>query len=236
MEKLQQLKEELDVAASPERAEKCASFFKTGKGEYGEGDIFIGVTNPVLRSLAKKYTTSLSLSDCQTLLYSPIHEHRAVALFIITHKYQKGDANTKETVYLFYTKHIGQVNNWDLVDLSAHKIAGDYLYDKDRSILYEWAASDNLWIKRVAILTTFAFIKKGDFDDALTIAQQYLSHPHDLIHKATGWMLREIGKKDFDTEFAFLCEWYKQMPRTMLRYAIEKFPEDIRQQFLKGTV
>lgn len=227
---LSNLKSDLKKLADPEQAKHLARFFKTGKGEYGEGDIFLGIKVPDQRKVAKEYT-NLSLKDIQILLKSKIHEHRFVTLLILIDKYNKTD--NKEEIVNIYLKNAKNVNNWDLVDLSAHKILGDYLLDKDRKILYKLAKSRNLWEKRIAIISTFAFINKNQFDDTLQISEILLNDKHDLIHKAVGWMLREVGKKKQSVEEKFLKQHYKKMPRTMLRYAIEKFDDNKRKFYMQ---
>ena len=233
---LNQLKTELEQEKNPKQALLLQRFFKTGKGEYGEGDIFLGIKVPVQRQIVKKY--KLNLEDIQELLLSKIHEHRLSGLFILIEKYKKASDKEKQEIFDFYLKNLKHVNNWDLVDLSSHKIVGEFLIDKseNRRILYDLAKSENLWEKRISIISTFAFIKDNDFKDALKIAEILLKDSHDLIHKAVGWMLREIGKKSLETEEKFLKKFYKQMPRTMLRYAIEKFEEEKRQRYLKGEI
>lgn len=223
------LMDDLNAYANPKKAKDCAWFFKTGKGEYGEGDVFLGITVPLQRKLAKKYK-DLSLKHTEQLLSSKIHEHRLTALFILIDKYRKGD---KEEIVNLYLKNAKRVNNWDLVDSSAHHILGDYLLDKPRNILYKLAKSKNLWEKRIAIISTAAFINKNDFKDTLRISEILLNDDHDLIHKAVGWMLREVGKKDQSVEEKFLKKYHKTMPRTMLRYAIEKFSPAKRKFYMK---
>ncbi len=229
---LKELKSELKSLADSQKAKDSQWFFKTGKGEYGEGDVFHGITVPALRKVSKKYI-KLLLKDIEKLLYSKYHEERLLSLYILVLQYSKGDESAKEEIYNFYYKHRSQVNNWDLVDSSAHKIMGDYLMERDRSILYKMAQSKDLWTKRISIITTYAFIKNNDFKDTIKISEILLKDEHDLIHKAVGWMLREVGKKDMKTEEAFLKKHYKKMPRTMLRYAIEKFPESKRAFYMK---
>jgi len=233
---LSQLKQDLQKLADPERAKNLSWFFKTGKGEYGEGDIFIGITVPQQRTIAKKYA-HLSDVDLKKLLQSKIHEHRLVALLILVEQYQKSkDEKTKKNIVDFYLANTTYITNWDLVDLSSHKIVGDYLLNKpakDRKILYQLAKSKNLWEKRIAIISTFTFINNKQFTDSLKLAEILLNDKHDLIHKAVGWMLREIGKKNQKVEEKFLQKYYKVMPRTMLRYSIEKFAEKKRKYYLK---
>ncbi len=231
---LKNLKEELNAHTSPEKSKILAGFFKTGKGQYGEGDVFLGVNVPNIRKLAKKYS-NLSFNEINSLLESRIHEERLIALLILVNNYKK-DEKQKEIIYNFYLKNTSKINNWDLVDLSADKIIGDYLSNKSKDILYALANSDNLWERRISIISTFNFIKSNEFSETLKIAQILLNDKHDLIHKAVGWMLREIGKRNQEIEEEFLKKHYKGMPRTMLRYAIEKFPEEKRQAYLKGEI
>jgi len=231
-----QLKKELQKLANPKQAEILQRFFKTGKGQYGEGDIFLGIRVPVQRQVAKKYKDKINLKDIQKLLDSKIHEYRLVGLFILMDKYKKAEEKERKNIFNFYLKNTKKINNWDLVDISSHKIIGNFLVDKPRDVLYKLAKSENLWEKRISIISTFAFINKNDFKDALKISKILLKDSHDLIHKAIGWMLREIGKKDQATEEQFLQKHYKNMPRTMLRYAIERFEEGKRQAYLKGEI
>ena len=231
---LNQIKKDLSKISNPEKAKKLSSFFKTGKGQYGEGDMFLGIPVPEQRKVAKRYI-GLPLPALQELLGSKIHEHRLTALLILVSKYQKSNNAGKMKIFNFYLKNIRYVNNWDLVDLSAPKIAGNYLFSKDRSILFKLAKSENLWERRIAILSTFEFIKNNDFEDALSISILLLNDDQDLIHKAVGWMLREIGKRDQQLEEKFLKIYYRKMPRTMLRYAIEKFDEKKRKFYLGKT-
>ncbi len=228
---LDQLKSELQSLADPEKAGILSRFFKTGKGEYGEGDVFLGIKVPLQRVVARKYC-NLPLRDAKKLLSSRVHEHRLTALFILVIQYQKADNSGRSRIADFYLSQTSGINNWDLVDLSAPKIVGAYLFDKDKSILYRLAESSHLWDRRISVLATFYFISKGEFDDALKIAGMLLKDKHDLIHKAVGWMLREIGKRDIDTEEKFLDNHCKEMPRTMLRYAIEKFDEKKRKHYM----
>ena len=225
---LNRLKKELSKLENKEKSEILSRFFKIGKGQYSEGDIFLGITVPQQRKIAKEYS-NLTLEDLQELISSKIHEHRLVSLLILITKYK----NSKKEIFDFYLKNTKNINNWDLVDLSAPNIVGNYLIQKDKSILYKLAKSNNLWEKRIAILSTFEFIKNNEFEDTLKISEILLSDKHDLIHKAVGWMLREIGKRNQKIEEQFLKKHYKNMPRTMLRYAIEKFEKDKREQYLK---
>ncbi len=219
--------------ASAERAKINQWFFKTGKGEYAEGDRFIGVTVPHIRSVVKQYQ-NLPLVQVLKLLPSKIHEERLLALLILVAQFQRGDSKTQKQIADAYVTNLQYVNNWDLVDSSAHYILGVYLSDKSRKRLYTLARSSRLWDRRVSIITTLHFIKQGDFTDTLKLAKLLLKDPEDLMHKAVGWMLREVGKKDQGVLERFLKTHYQQMPRTMLRYAIEKFPQAKRMQYLKG--
>jgi 3-methyladenine DNA glycosylase AlkD len=228
---LDQLKRELSQLNDHDRAKNLQWFFKTGKGQYGEGDIFLGITVPEQRKVAKKHV-DLSLDDLQELLNSKIHEHRFTALVILISKYRKAEESIKAEIFEFYLKNTEKINNWDLVDLSAPRIVGDYLLNKERSILYRLAKSNSLWERRVSILSTFTFIDNNDFEDALNISELLLNDEHDLIHKAVGWALREIGKRDQNIEERFLTMHYLHMPRTMLRYAIEKLGEKKRKKYL----
>jgi len=213
------IEKELQSKKDPIRAKILSRFFKTGKGQYGEGDIFLGVTVPILRTIVKKYYKDISLKDVQKLLNSKIHEYRLTALLILVEKYKED----KELIYNIYVKNFRNINNWNLVDLTAPKIMGDFLKDKNRDILYSLAISNDLWEKRISIVATFAFIRDNDFKDTLKISEILLKDEHDLIHKAVGWMLREVGKRNKDLEKEFLDKNYRIMPRTMLRYSIEKF-------------
>jgi 3-methyladenine DNA glycosylase AlkD len=210
-------------------------FFKTGPGEYGEGDIFLGIKVPVLRKLAKEYF-DLPLTEVKPILGSKYHEIRLLSLFILVDQFSKGDQKKKKRIYELYLKNTGFINNWDLVDSSAHHIVGPYLIDKSKALLAELAQSDLLWERRIAIMSTFHYIKNDKFSDTLRIAEMLLSDKEDLIHKAVGWMLREIGKRHLPSEETFLKKHYHNMPRTMLRYAIEKFPKPKRQRYLKGQI
>lgn len=231
MSLINHLKKELRQKQSFEKAKVLQRFFKTGPGEYGEGDVFLGIVVPELRKLAKAYV-SLDFSDLTRLLQSPIHEERMLSLLILIQKYQK-NADDRAFCYQFYVSHKIHINNWDLVDVSAPSIVGHYLFDRDSSILLRFAKSRHLWTKRIAMVSTFHFIREHEFDNTLKIAELLLYDQHDLIHKAVGWMLREIGKRDILIEKQFLDQYYTVMPRTMLRYAIEKFDEKERLHYLK---
>jgi 3-methyladenine DNA glycosylase AlkD len=210
-------------------------FFKTGKGEYGEGDRFLGIRVPAIRKLVREYR-AISLADTLTLLRSPFHEARLLALLIMVVKYSSADRNTdREAMYRSYLDHTEFINNWDLVDCSAEHIVGAHLFSKDRKHIYRLICSMILWERRIGMMSTFHFIKRGDFSDTLTISAALLQDREELIHKAVGWMLREVGKQNPETEEKFLAEHYRKMPRTMLRYAIEKLPENERLAYLRGT-
>jgi 3-methyladenine DNA glycosylase AlkD len=227
------LKQEFTRAANPKRARDLAWFFKTGKGEYGEGDKFIGITVPVQRAIAKKFR-HLDLADVEKLLESRVHEHRSVGLMILVAQYEAGDTATKQKVFDFYLHHTRCVNNWDLVDGSAPYIVGKHLASRSRRVLYRLAKSPDLWERRIAMVATAAFIRSGDLKDAFAIATRLLDDKHDLIHKATGWMLREAGKQSRAKLVRFLKRNYSRMPRTALRYAIEHLPAAQRKKALKG--
>ena len=217
--------------STPARAKVSRSFFKTGTGQYGEGDRFLGTTVPDLRALSVKYQ-DLSLKDLASLLKSPWHEERLLALLILVRQYARGDAALRSAIFKLYLGHTRYINNWDLVDLSADRIVGAHLHDGDRQLLSKLAQSRSLWERRIAMIASFHFIKRGEYEDALTIAELLLRDEHDLIHKAVGWMLREIGKRDRAVEERFLKKHAAAMPRTMLRYAIERFPDRQRRKYL----
>ena len=230
---MEELRKELRECSNERNAKTLQRFFKTGKGEYGEGDVFLGLTVPQQRVIAKLASERVLLDDIEVLLNSKIHDERMVGLLILINKYEKGDK--KKIIYDFYLANTKSVNNWDLVDLSAPKIVGDYLLREDRGILYKLARSENLWERRIAIVSTFAFIRKGKFIDTLKISKILLKDKHDLIHKAVGWMLREIGKRDRDILEKFLRENYDELPRVTLRYAIEKFEDEERKGWMGGV-
>ena len=235
---LNNLKKDLQNLANNKKVEIDQRFFKTGKGQYGEGDAFIGITVPNQRKIAKKYI-DITLVDLEKLVKSKIHEYRLTGFMLLVYKYEKTkDEKLKKQYYDFYIKNRKFVNNWDLVDITTPKIVGAYLLinsDK-KDILYKYAKSKDLWERRISILTTFAFIRAGKFDDTLKISKILLNDKEDLIHKAVGWMLREVGKKNQKVEEDFLKKYYKKMPRTMLRYAIERFEENNRQKYLKNRI
>jgi len=230
----EEVQEALREIADPAIAKHSQHFFKTNPGEYGEGDQFLGIRVPETRKVAKQFS-KLSLKETKKLLQSLYHEERLCALIILVNKMKKADSETGQQIYQFYLDNIDQVNNWDLVDTSAEHIIGHYLEDKDRNILYELAESKNLWKRRIAIMTTFYFIKNNNFADTLGVSQLLLNDDHDLIHKAVGWMLREVGKRNIKAEEKFLNQHGKKMPRTMLRYAIEKFTKAKRKYYLYKT-
>ncbi len=214
---------------NPKIAEHSQRFFKTGKGEYGEGDKFLGIRVPIIRKQIK-FFGNVSLAQTLILLKSPFHEIRLFAVLMLVQKFSSG--TEKRKVYEMYLKNVKYINNWDLVDSSAHYIVGAFLNDKDKTPIYELAKSENLWKRRISIISTFYFIKSRKFEDALKISEILLNDKEDLIHKAVGWMLREIGNRDLSEEEKFLKKFVLKMPRTMLRYAIEKFPETNRKFYL----
>ena len=232
---LSEIRKEISKQKNPAQAINLQRFFKTGKGEYSEGDVFYGIKVPVQRIIAKQFK-DLPLEDLKILVTSKVHEERLVAAFILVDQYKKGDEKKKKIIFDFYLKNRKGINNWDLVDLSAPKIVGAHLIDKEKDLLYKFARSKDLWEKRISIISTYAFIREHFFEDTLNISGILLNDKHDLIHKAVGWMLREIGNRDLETEVEFLKKHYKTMPRTMLRYAIEKFPESKRIKYLKGLI
>ena len=224
----------LKLVATEERRKANEWFFKTGKGEYGYGDIFLGVTVPNIRRIAKKFSQEISLQKLTELIRSPIHEVRLCALIILVNKYKKEDS---DKIYQFYMDHLTAINNWDLVDSSAPYIVGDYLYKhpEKSKILFDLVRSDNLWIRRISIISTFTFIRNNQFRTTLDLAKLLFTDNHDLIHKAVGWMLREIYKRDADLIRQFLIQNYAQIPRTTLRYAIERMDKEERLLYLKGN-
>ena len=228
------LEQELLSKKDKEKAKIYAGFFKTGKGQYGEGDIFLGVTVPQQRVIAKKYM-QLTFDDLEYFLKSSIHEFRFTSLVILTQKFTKGTEKEKKEIFNFYLKQRKYINNWDLIDCTTPNIIGAYLFDKDKSLLYQFAKSPSLWERRMAILATFYFIKKKSYKETIEIAEILLQDKQDLIHKATGWMLRELGKKDQKEEEEFLKKHAQTMPRTMLRYAIEHFSEEKRKFYMQKT-
>jgi len=228
---LNQIKEDLQNLANPEKAKVLSRYFKTGKGEYSEGDVFLGISVPEQRKVAKNFKDT-GFDDLRRLLQSKIHEYRFTALEILNFKYDGADNIRKKEIVDFCLKNINRINNWDLVDTFAPYVFGDFLNGKNKKVLYRLATSETIWERRIAIISTFAFIKNNLFEDSFKIAEILLNDKHDLIHKAVGWMLREIGKKDRNAEEEFLKKHYKKMPRTMLRYAIERFSEDKKRVYM----
>lgn len=229
------LKKEISKITDARKAKLDQRFFKTAKGEYAEGDKFLGIAVPVLRQLAKKYGP-YDFPQIQELLYSQYNEERLIGLMLLVEKFQKakGEKRKEEEIYNFYIKHISRVNNWNLVDFSARPIIGQYLKDKNRDILRKWGKSQNLWLRRIGIVATHHFIKEKQFEDTLELAEILLNDKEDLIHKAVGWMLRELGKMDENVLKNFLKKHQKSMPRTMLRYAIERLSTEDKHRFMKG--
>ncbi len=219
--------------ADPVRAAHAQRYFKTAPGEYGHGDKFIGLTVPIVRQAVKKYAAATPQTAAK-LLQSEFHEIRLFALLLLVARFAKADEPEREKIFRIYLRHTRHINNWDLVDSSAPYIVGGYLSDKDKSLLYQLARSESLWQRRIAIMASGWFIRAGRFDDTLRLAEQLLHDPEDLIHKAVGWMLREIGKRDKATATAFLKKNQRSMPRTMLRYAIERFSPAERKKYLDG--
>jgi 3-methyladenine DNA glycosylase AlkD len=232
---LKQIQTSLENLNNPSQAQVLSRFFKTGKGQYGEGDYFRGIKVPQIREVVKKYGSQLSVKNIITLLHSGWHEDRLCALLLFVSMIRKADDSSQLSIYSAYMSNTAFINNWDLVDLSAPQICGFYLQNRSRAPLFSLVKSDSLWERRIAVISTFHYIKQSSFDDSLCIIEKLLSDKEDLIHKAAGWMLREIGKRDLFCEQAFLKKHYDKLPRTTLRYAIERFPENIRLQYLKGS-
>jgi len=229
------IKNEMRKLANKEIAEHSQRFFKTGKGQYGEGDIFLGIRAPVLRKIAKKFRR-ISLAEVSKLLESKFHEERLLSILMLVNLFKSGNEDDQELIYELYLDKTKFINNWDIVDISAGNIVGEFLFEKDKAPLYRLVFSENMWERRIAIVATFYFIRNDEFDDTLKIAEILLTDKEDLIHKAVGWMLREVGKRVIEIEEEFLEEHYLKMPRTMLRYAIERFPETRRKMYLKGQI
>ena len=229
------IKNEMRKLANKKIAEHSQRFFKTGKGQYGEGDIFLGIRAPVLRKIAKKFRR-ISLAEVSKLLESKFHEERLLSILMLVNLFKSGDEDDQKLIYELYLDKTKFINNWDIVDISAGNIVGAFLFEKDKAPLYRLVFSENLWERRIAIVATFYFIKNDEFDDTLKIAEILFTDKEDLIHKAVGWMLREVGKRVIEIEEEFLEGHYLKMPRTMLRYAIERFPETRRKMYLKGQV
>lgn len=230
---MNQIMQDLDEKSDQEKIRIFQRFFKTGKGEYGEGDQFIGISVPQNRKVAKKHSKA-TLDQIKELLNSPIHEHRLCALLILVDQYNRAEQGQKNEIFQFYLANLERVNNWDLVDSSADKIIGAHIFQKDKKLLYQLVNSENIWKRRISIISTFYFIKKGKFEDTIKIAEILLKDKEDLIHKAVGWMLREMGKRKGEEKLMqFLNKHSKKMPRTMLRYAIEKLDENQKREFMK---
>ena len=229
------LERELRDRADPEAAQALQRFFKTGPGEYGEGDRFLGIRVPDLRRIARRYH-ELTMTEVKELLRSPDHEARFVALLLLIQKYERGEPEERDAIHRLYLAETGHVNSWDLVDLSAPMLVGRHLESRDRSLLQHLAESSSVWERRIAVLATFHFIRNEEYEDTFAVADRLLEDPHDLIHKAVGWMLREVGKRDLERLEAYLRPRYSRMPRTMLRYAIERFEPEARRRYLEGTV
>ena len=227
-----EIQQELEMYIDPVKKEYLPKFFKTGKGQYGEGDKFLGIVVPNVRLVAKKHTEE-SFETVKELMRSEYHECRLCGLLILVERVKKSDEKDRKEIYEFYLSQTERINNWDLVDLSASYIVGEYLKDKSREPLYRLAESELLWEQRIAVVSTYAFIKNSDFTDIYALAKKLLTHEHDLMRKAIGWMLREAGKRNKDLLVAFLEKYCLAMPRTMLRYAIEKFPEEERKYYMR---
>ena len=235
MDSAARLSAELRALSSPELVSLQQRFFKTGPGQYGEGDIFLGIKVPPIRALAKRYR-DVTLDTITTLLHSKYHEERLFALLLLMQFYERATDKDRTVAFDLYLGNTSHINNWDLVDVSSPHIVGRHLSTRPRKVLHRMAKSSSLWERRIAIISTFHFIRDNDFDDTLSIAKTLLHDEQDLMHKAVGWMLREVGKRDLEAEETFLLQHYHDMPRTMLRYAIERFPEERRQRYLKGTL
>lgn len=236
MGSLKKIRYELYQLADQAKAASLQRFFKTGKGEYGYGDKFLGVTIPKQRVLAKAYSELLGFNQLQSLLASKLHEERMLALLVLVLQFKNADFNQQEKIYDFYFANVSGINNWDLVDLSAPYIVGSYLLDKKKDVLHELVQSKNLWRRRIAIVSTLHFIRNNFFKETVKLAKKLLHDEEDLIHKATGWALREVGKRDLVVLNSFLSKHHQVMPRTMLRYAIERFPQKLRLAYLHGKV
>ncbi len=238
MNSIKEITEALAALSTPEKAAFFPKFFKTGKGEYGEGDLFLGVKVPDQRSVAKEYYAKISLEELTELLSSQYHEHRLTALFILISKFEKTkDQAVKDEIITFYLNHLRYVNNWDLVDSSCYKLLGRYAFENHKEeLLRNLSDSEVMWHKRIAVVGTMYYVKKGSFDLTKELVTANLKHSHDLMHKANGWLLREMGQKSENDLIDYLNRHYKEMPRTCLRYAIEKLDEDVRQDYLKGRI
>ena len=227
----------LQERAIPAKVAHLQRYFNTGPGGYGEGDLFLGVTVPEQRQVAKNLAFQISLAELSELLQHSYHEMRLTGLLALVYRFEKTPAEAdRQELVDFYLAHLPSINNWDLVDSSCYQILGAYYWKKDKSLFYQLAASSQLWEQRIAMISSLYWIRKREFSDALALAEQLKSHPHDLMHKAVGWMVREVGKRNFEAAYEFLLVHYRTLPRTALRYAIERFPEELRQDFLKGRI
>lgn len=233
--KAETIKQQLIALANEDKAAVLSSFFQTKEGQYAHGDVFLGVTVPQTRKVVGPYK-NLPLSEVTKLLQNKYHECRFAALVILVNKFELVDEAEREAIYNFYLNHTEYINNWDFVDLSSHKIVGAWLLDKDRTKLYDLAKSSWLWDQRIAIVATWAFIRNNEFEDTLSLSEYFMTHPHHLINKACGWMLREVGKRDKTTLTQYLDKFAPQMPRVMLRYSIEKLSEEERKSYLRAQI
>jgi len=225
-----------DVGNS-EKAAFLQGFFKTGPGEYGEGDLFLGVTVPQQRKIAKVISKDATLPQLSELIQHRYHEMRLTGLLALVYQFEKTKPEADRKLLVdFYLEHLDYINNWDLVDTSCSQVLGSFYWKKEKSLFFSLAESTHLWSQRIAMISSFYWIRKGEFTDALALADKLKNHPHDLMHKAVGWMLREVGKRNFEVAYEFLLVHYRTLPRTALRYAIERFPEELRQDFLKGRI
>lgn len=230
----EQIINEIKSFANSESAIHCQRFFKTGKGEYAEGDLFYGLTTPQVKGIVKKYYETASLDVIENLLHNPYHEVRSVSLHLMVSIYEKADESLRNQISDLYLKNVKYINNWDLVDVSCHKILGRHAYDNKMSVdLRKLADSNHLWSERISVVSTYYLIKRGDFSLILELSEKFLTHKHDLMHKAVGWMLREMGKMDEKPLYDFLDKHHKVMPRTMLRYSLEKLPKDKKEHYMK---
>ena len=237
MENIKLIKSELDRHTNFKRQANASRYFKSGPGEYAEGDQFLGVANPDLRAISKLFWNEVSEDEVAELLNDPIHEVRLLGIFILVLKFQKAKTPANKEVWVnVYLNNLEKINNWDLVDSSCYQILGAFYWKRDKDLFFNLATSPSLWRQRVAMISSFYWIRKREFSDALALAAQLKSHPHDLMHKAVGWMIREIGKRDFEVANEFLKKHYSSLPRTALRYAIERFPEELMQDYLKGRI
>lgn len=228
--------QELKAISNMQKAKEMSRYFKTGYGEYAQGDIFLGIDAEAVRNITKKYFKTINLSQTALLLQSKYHEVRRTGIEILVYKMNREkDEHKRSKIASCYLNNISGINNWDLVDASAPSLLGAFICDKDKTILYDFAVSDNLWKQRIALLATFHFIRQGNFGDTLAIIEMLTDSKQDLIHKAAGWMLREIGKRDIETELKFLDKHAAKLPRTALRYALERFDSDLRDYYMNQT-